>query len=410
VGIRLVKYGLQNGAGTYYHNEMKNRDLEDQHPITSITGLPQALESIGQDIEAAMDHNNMINRELADQHPISAIAGLAKALEDVKFTAQDTKSLNLDYNSTTKILTGDVLLSKQQNNGIIIAADGLYVKNEASCNVVKINQVAHGFVDLQVVYMNSAGKYTLASSAAANTSEAVGVVRNIDVDNFELVTDGLYTTTAVAFAKGSTLFLSTTGTLVTDIVDAMKIIKPIGTVAPLGVSINIQNGFLKDDFNVYSVYSGTYTDQTLNVYKYYSYGSVVDFEIDVPYNKFKLRGFVIEMGRSYETGSIPNRDKYAFSIRNSALEVGSSTNIVPYHTWTSENKMGFYTDATAYDYGDLFEGFNMPTSVPGFLYEDFDGTYKIHLRIWCLGGSRYGESSGGNTINFIKTFIQAVEE
>ena len=99
MGVRLVKYGVINGTGTYNHNELENRELPDQHPISSIAGLEERLQQIQLDIDESSVIDNTIN----------------------------TKSLTLDYNKTTKTLTGNVNIFKSEDNAIQEKATGLFV-------------------------------------------------------------------------------------------------------------------------------------------------------------------------------------------------------------------------------------------------------------------------------------------
>lgn len=92
MGVRLVKYGLSKGTGTYNHNELENRDLPDQHSISAITGLEEILNSI-------TDIKDVIN----------------------------TKSLTLTYDKMSKILTGNVNIFDAKDNAIQLKTTGLFV-------------------------------------------------------------------------------------------------------------------------------------------------------------------------------------------------------------------------------------------------------------------------------------------
>lgn len=99
MGVRLVKYGVINGTGTYNHDELLNRDLPDQHPISAITGLEDRLKQIDIDIKNTSSIDNIIN----------------------------TNSLTLEYNKTTKTLTGNVNIFNSEDNALVIKTNGLYV-------------------------------------------------------------------------------------------------------------------------------------------------------------------------------------------------------------------------------------------------------------------------------------------
>ena len=100
MGVRLVKYGvISGGAGTYNHNELLNRELPDQHPISAITGLEDRLKQINIAIEEAAGIENIIN----------------------------TSSLTLGYDEDTKTLTGNVNIFNSEDNALELKTTGLYV-------------------------------------------------------------------------------------------------------------------------------------------------------------------------------------------------------------------------------------------------------------------------------------------
>lgn len=61
------------------HDDLIGRDDPEQHPISSITGLTDALAAAGG--EFAGVHNDLDGRSTADAHPISAVTGLQSALD-----------------------------------------------------------------------------------------------------------------------------------------------------------------------------------------------------------------------------------------------------------------------------------------------------------------------------------------
>lgn len=99
MGVRLVKYGVINGAGTYNHDELTNRDLPDQHPISAITGLEDRLKQIDIDIKDASGIGNIVN----------------------------TSSLTLEYDKKSRTLTGNVNVFKSEDNALVLKTSGLYV-------------------------------------------------------------------------------------------------------------------------------------------------------------------------------------------------------------------------------------------------------------------------------------------
>lgn len=106
-GLGTTGSGSGGGSGTTNHALLTNRDLENQHPISSITNLTTTLASKqntllsgttiktlnGESLLGAgnitistggggtTDHTALTNRTLADQHPVSAITGLQAALD-----------------------------------------------------------------------------------------------------------------------------------------------------------------------------------------------------------------------------------------------------------------------------------------------------------------------------------------
>ena len=92
MGVRLVKYGLSKGTGTYNHNELENRECPDQHPIAAITGLKEILNNI-------------------------------TGIEDII----NTKTLTLEYDKETKTLTGNVNIFSSEDNAIQLKSTGLFV-------------------------------------------------------------------------------------------------------------------------------------------------------------------------------------------------------------------------------------------------------------------------------------------
>lgn len=99
MGVRLVKYGVINGTGTYNHDELLNRDLPNQHPISAIIGLEDRLKQIDIDVKNASSIDNIIN----------------------------TSSLTLGYDKTTKTLTGNVNIFNSEDNALVVKTSGLYV-------------------------------------------------------------------------------------------------------------------------------------------------------------------------------------------------------------------------------------------------------------------------------------------
>lgn len=104
---------------------------------------------------------------------------------------------------------------------------------------VPVNQVAHGFVQGDVIRISGANIYTKAQANSATGSEVAGIVTEvIDVDNFKFITEGIVENASVpAYAAGTVVFLSRTtagGLVDTDTTTIGEVSAPLGII--------IQNG------------------------------------------------------------------------------------------------------------------------------------------------------------------------
>ena len=105
MGVRLVRYnngvitgnGGYGGNGTFDHNELINRDLVNQHPISAITGLQKSLD----ELQALID-------------------SLVKNYED-------SRSIHFDIDDSTKTLTANVKIFASEDNAIQEKVTGLFV-------------------------------------------------------------------------------------------------------------------------------------------------------------------------------------------------------------------------------------------------------------------------------------------
>ena len=103
MGVRLVRYnngvitGSGSSGGTYDHNELTNRDLANQHPISAITGLQESLD----ELQALID-------------------SLVKNYED-------SRSIHFDIDDSTKTLTANIKLFASEDNAIQEKVTGLFV-------------------------------------------------------------------------------------------------------------------------------------------------------------------------------------------------------------------------------------------------------------------------------------------
>lgn len=148
MGIRLVKYGVNNGTGTYYHDELSNRDLPDQHPISAITDLEDKLKQIDLDIQ----NINEIEK------------------------VTETNTLKLEYDKEKKSLTGNVKIyeSSDDSNAIVETSKGLYVSKTTTKDTNTIEWVVETKGEsLSEIYNNGiVFSHNGSWSNVANSSEA----------------------------------------------------------------------------------------------------------------------------------------------------------------------------------------------------------------------------------------------
>lgn len=76
----------RGGSGTTDHNVLINRNIADQHPVGSITGLEDRLDVMAQ-------HVSLNGRSDINQHPITAITGLVDALKPLNYEGVYSLSL-----------------------------------------------------------------------------------------------------------------------------------------------------------------------------------------------------------------------------------------------------------------------------------------------------------------------------
>lgn len=139
MGVRLVRYdrlNAANGNGLYDHDELMNRDLLNQHPIYAITGLQEVLNlledeiyEVNQWVRSTNTRIDNVLKQIDDIYDqLQEIRDLIANLNVIKDT-EDTYSVHMDYNDTTKVLKADVKVftDKDETNAIQVLADGLYV-------------------------------------------------------------------------------------------------------------------------------------------------------------------------------------------------------------------------------------------------------------------------------------------
>lgn len=177
VGVRLVKFGFEYVGGrpiqegTFNHDELENRDLPNQHPISSITGLEDRLNDL-------FNHDRLEGRDLPDQHPISAITGLEKRLKDLNVVDSviDTYGLDLTYNKTANSLRGDVKVADFEENDLRLLDVGLFCPKYRTIDTssVKWSQVLKGET-LEQLFEKG---YKFSHVAGSSSSHA-----NVNVEN-----------------------------------------------------------------------------------------------------------------------------------------------------------------------------------------------------------------------------------
>ena len=146
MGVRLIKYNrnttnTQGGVMFNDHDELYNRDLKNQHPIYAITGLQEILNVLEDNItetnrllikknQATNDRIDTILLDIeAIQKDIENLYDVISNLNIIK-DVQDTSTVDLDYDTTTKILKANVKVyedTKNNSNAIQVLTDGLYV-------------------------------------------------------------------------------------------------------------------------------------------------------------------------------------------------------------------------------------------------------------------------------------------
>ena len=140
MGVRLVKHGVAADGGTYDHNKLGNRDLPDQHPISSITGLQEELEKVRLDVD-------------------------------------DTASVDLEIDKITKILTANVKIFDSEDNAIQLKKTGLFVDKYPEIETedtdsVHLYQEGKGETLLQMYQGGNVFSHNGGTNNIANASEA----------------------------------------------------------------------------------------------------------------------------------------------------------------------------------------------------------------------------------------------
>lgn len=135
MGVRLVRYARTNSGVNISndHDELVNRDLMNQHPIYAITGLQEVLNILEDSIQET--NKSLIEKTDAITTDIQEINIMLKSINDtinelnVVNQVEDTYSVSMEYDETTKTLKSNVKIftDKENTNAIQVLAEGLYV-------------------------------------------------------------------------------------------------------------------------------------------------------------------------------------------------------------------------------------------------------------------------------------------
>jgi hypothetical protein len=155
MGVRLVRYnnGITTGSGgsgkgTFDHNELINRDLVNQHPISAITGLQESLD------------------------------GLQALIDSLVKNYEDSRSIHFDVDNSTKTLTANVKLFASEDNAIQEKVTGLFVdkypeiETEDTASIHLYTEGAGETLETMYnggnVFSHNGGTNNIASDAEAN--------------------------------------------------------------------------------------------------------------------------------------------------------------------------------------------------------------------------------------------------
>jgi hypothetical protein len=147
MGIRLVKYGMGSDIGTYDHNELDNRSLPNQHPISSISGLQEELNKLNTNLNNKRDYN-----------------------------IEDTPSVDLELKNGNTF-TANVKIFDSEENAIQQKITGLFVDaypniETESTKTAELYQEGKGETLLQMYNGGNVFSHNGGTSNIANTNEA----------------------------------------------------------------------------------------------------------------------------------------------------------------------------------------------------------------------------------------------
>lgn len=124
MGVRLVRYnngvvtGSGSSSGTYDHNELTNRDLVNQHPISAITGLQESLDELQALINSLVNRNansNILNIQ-QEFHELS--------VGDVVYLKSDGKYAKAFGEDSERIEVVGIITKIIDENNFVITVSG----------------------------------------------------------------------------------------------------------------------------------------------------------------------------------------------------------------------------------------------------------------------------------------------
>ena len=166
MGVRLVKHGVTADGGTYDHNELWNRDLPDQHPISAITGLQEALD----DVKLNIADTDSVDLEFDDDtNTLTA---------NIILNTEDTESVDLEYTQAGSKLKANVKVFDSEDNAIQVKKTGLFVDKypdieTEDTKTIHLYQDGKGETLLQMynggnVFSHNGGTNNIANASEAN--------------------------------------------------------------------------------------------------------------------------------------------------------------------------------------------------------------------------------------------------
>lgn len=162
VNEKIDELIVEGGSGTMYHNELSNRDLENQHPISAISGLRGELDALEENF-SGISHDTLSGRELAAQHPISAISGLSENLDTILIyegITTDGNVTELKTKSSGEFVSESKRLYHPAGTVASIEVDVIAAKEEGGI-IKSLNGACHFKTQGFMFQLNSGGNLVL---------------------------------------------------------------------------------------------------------------------------------------------------------------------------------------------------------------------------------------------------------